>query len=113
MLRIKQLVFGEGLTLAGARRRLEEEHGDPPMVVGGRRRRARRYGAHAAAAGAIGLEAILAMLSRDASGPELQLVLAVGRRHDRARSGTVKRAMAEHTAKPATKSGAAKKRRAS
>lgn len=29
VLRIKQLVFVEGLTLAGARRRLEEEHGAP------------------------------------------------------------------------------------
>jgi hypothetical protein len=60
-----------------------------------------------------GLEAILAMLSRDVSGPELQLVspsAGVMTARDRA---TVKRAMAVHTAKPATKSGAAKKRRAS
>ena len=28
--RLKQLVFGEGLTIAGARRRLEEERGTPP-----------------------------------------------------------------------------------
>ena len=30
VLRIKQLVFVEGLTLAGARRKLEAEHGPPP-----------------------------------------------------------------------------------
>ena len=36
VLRIKQLVFEEGLTLSGARRRLEEEEDDhdrPPMLV--------------------------------------------------------------------------------
>lgn len=36
VLRIKQLVFEEGLTLSGARRRLEEEqdrHDSPPMLV--------------------------------------------------------------------------------
>ena len=111
--KIKQLVFGEGLTLAGARRRLEEEIGDPPPVAVAMedalgdlaRSKLRQVRA--------GLEAILAMLSRDASGPELQLVApsaGVMTARDRA---TVKRAMAEHTAKPATKSGGAKKRRAS
>ena len=35
VLRIKQLVFVEGLTLAGARRRLEEEIGEPPVVASG------------------------------------------------------------------------------
>jgi DNA-binding transcriptional MerR regulator len=37
VLRIKSLVFGEGLTLAGARRRLEEAadpDGPPPLMVG-------------------------------------------------------------------------------
>ena len=34
ILRIKQLVFGEGLTLAGARRRLEESTGAPAEVSG-------------------------------------------------------------------------------
>jgi hypothetical protein len=35
VLRIKSLVFGEGLTLAGARRRLEElaEESDEPVVM--------------------------------------------------------------------------------
>jgi DNA-binding transcriptional MerR regulator len=33
VLRIKQLVFGEGLTLAGARRRLEESPAPPPAAA--------------------------------------------------------------------------------
>ena len=113
VLRIKQLVFVEGLTLAGARRRLEEDIGDPPAIAVTvedalsdlARTRLRQVRS--------GLEAILALLSRDVSGPELQLVspsAGVMTARDRA---TVKRAMAEHTAKPATKSGGAKKRRAS
>ena len=43
VLRIKQLVFSEGLTLSGARRRLEEERAGQPRrraAVRGRRRRA-------------------------------------------------------------------------
>lgn len=113
VLRIKQLVFGEGLTLAGARRRLEEEIGDPPLVsvavedALGDLARAKLRQVRS------GLEAILAILSRDASGPELQLVApsaGVMTARDRA---TVKRAMAEHTVKSATKSGGTKKRRAS
>ena len=113
VLRIKQLVFVEGLTLAGARRRLEEEIGDPPPVAVAMedalgdlaRSKLRQVRA--------GLEAILTMLSRDVSGPELQLVApsaGVMTARDRA---AVKRAMAEHTTKPATKSVGAKKRRAS
>lgn len=76
VLRIKQLVFSEGLTLAGAKRRLEEAQEGPSMadiavsdaldeMVRARLKQVRR-----------GLEAILQLLSRDAlSGtPELQLV---------------------------------------
>jgi hypothetical protein len=60
-----------------------------------------------------GLEAIMAMLSRDA-GPELQLVAPTSGAMTARDRATVKRAMAEQTAsKPATKSSAAKKRRAS
>jgi len=33
VLRIRELVYGEGLTLAGARRRLEETAGDHPVVA--------------------------------------------------------------------------------
>jgi len=76
VLRIRQLVFNEGLTLAGARRRLEEE-AEPP-----------RSAASLAVEGAIGdlaksrlrgiragLEEILELLSRDArQANELQLV---------------------------------------
>ena len=86
VLRIKQLVFVEGLTLAGARRRLEEEIGEPPVVavamedaLGDLARSKLRQVRQ-------GLEAIMAMLSRDA-GPELQLVAPDVWGDDRAGSG--------------------------
>ena len=77
VLRIKQLVFGEGLTLAGARRRLEEEQEDPTtsavaiamddVLTDIARTRLREV--------RTGLEAILQMLNREASRqPELTLV---------------------------------------
>jgi DNA-binding transcriptional MerR regulator len=77
VLRIKQLVFGEGLTLAGARRRLEEERQEPGASVVAAavddvlsdiaRTKLREV--------RIGLEAILQILSRDAGRePELTLV---------------------------------------
>lgn len=83
VLQIKQLVFVEGLTLAGARRRLEEEHGSPSVaavsvddVLGNmaksRLREVRK-----------GLEAIMKLLAHDADGrdtPELQLVAPVPKR---------------------------------
>lgn len=80
VLRIKQLVFGEGLTLAGARRRLEEEQQEPLAVE------AELAGDepvdHAARTTLrevrTGLEAILQLLSRDAAGEsELTLVAPV------------------------------------
>jgi DNA-binding transcriptional MerR regulator len=79
VLRIKQMVFGEGLTLAGVRRRLEEEQddGEPSLaavavddVLDGMAR-SRLRGVRD------GLEAIKRLLERDANGrrePELQLV---------------------------------------
>ncbi|MEW6320286.1 MAG: MerR family transcriptional regulator [Acidobacteriota bacterium] len=91
VLRIKHLVFGEGLTLAGARRRLEEDAGgnaamvavDVDAVLGDvartRLREVRK-----------GLQSILELLDRDVPAaplPELQLVPpATGRR----RKGTGK-----------------------
>jgi DNA-binding transcriptional MerR regulator len=79
VLRIKQMVFGEGLTLSGARRRLEEEEqGTTPSVAaaavedvldGMARSKLRKVRS--------GLEAILEMLSRDTTSThamELQLV---------------------------------------
>jgi DNA-binding transcriptional MerR regulator len=79
VLRIKQMVFGEGLTLSGARRRLEEEEqGTVPSVAaaavedvldGMARSKLRKVRS--------GLEAILEMLSRDTTSThamELQLV---------------------------------------
>jgi DNA-binding transcriptional MerR regulator len=82
VLRIKQLVFVEGLTLAGARRRLEEEQEDPTTsavavavddvltdIARKKLREVRR-----------GLEAILQILSRDAGGQaELTLVAPAAR----------------------------------
>lgn len=77
VLRIKQLVFVEGLTLAGARRRLEEEQQEPSarpavtmmddVLTDLARTRLREV--------RTGLEAILQMLSRDnGRGTELTLV---------------------------------------
>jgi DNA-binding transcriptional MerR regulator len=77
VMRIKQLVFEEGLTLAGARRRLEEEQQGPNTsiaavavddVLGAMARRKLREVRS-------GLEAIMQILSRDVSQPgELTLV---------------------------------------
>src|SRR5688572_30068645 len=77
VLRIKQLVFGEGLTLAGARRRLEEEPRAPSVpavtvddALGDMARSNLRQVR-------TGLEAIMRLLSRGPDGssaPELQLV---------------------------------------
>jgi DNA-binding transcriptional MerR regulator len=74
VLLIKQLVYGEGLTLAGARRRLEEEEPSASVAAVGvddvldnmARQRLRRVRS--------GLEDILKLLARDAPGPELTLV---------------------------------------
>ena len=82
VLRIKELVFVEGLTLAGARRRLEEEQQGPRPSIAAeamdevlsemarkKLRDVRR-----------GLEAILQLLSHDADrAPELQLVAPASR----------------------------------
>ena len=77
VLRIKQLVFDEGLTLSGARRRLEEESGEDNgsgtavlvQEVFGDRVRDRLRSVRT------GLQSILEMLSRDVEHqPELQLV---------------------------------------
>ena len=77
VLRIKQLVFGEGLTLAGARRRLEEERQEATPspaeefvdeeLDGVARTKLREVRS--------GLKAIMEMLSRDAApAAELQLM---------------------------------------
>lgn len=77
VLRIKQLVFGEGLTLAGARRRLEEEPASLSLPVStvedalGDMARSRLRHVRS------GLESILRLLERDAAHAaplELQLV---------------------------------------
>ena len=74
VLRIKQLVFEEGLTLSGARRRLEEDGGERngaavlvQEVVGDRVREQLRQVKS-------GLQSILAMLSDDRVESELRLV---------------------------------------
>ena len=53
VLRIKQLVFEEGLTLSGARRRLEEDSGERNGASGPRPGSARRSRSRAAPAGEI------------------------------------------------------------
>lgn len=85
VLRIKQLVFVEGLTLAGARRRLEEDV-EPSVAAGAvadmldgmARSRLRQV--------RTGLEAIMRMLDRDRErrAPELQLVAPVAKRSPKA-----------------------------
>jgi DNA-binding transcriptional MerR regulator len=69
VLHIKHLVFGEGLTLAGARRRLEEQQDEPSIaavalddVLGGLARSRLREVRN-------GLEAIMKMLEKDAAPP--------------------------------------------
>jgi DNA-binding transcriptional MerR regulator len=114
VLRIRQLVFVEGLTLAGARRRLEEEQAEPSMaalsvddVLGdmakSRLRQVRT-----------GLEAILQLLSRDAAssrGPELQLVAPSGGDTSRTRRTASRNAAGE--TRTTAKGSAGKRSRAS
>ena len=84
VLRIKELVFGEGLTLAGARRRLDEEQREPStsavavafedVLDDFARTKLREV--------RTGLEAILQLVSRDdreTSVPELSLVAPASR----------------------------------
>jgi DNA-binding transcriptional MerR regulator len=117
VLRIKQLVFGEGLTLAGARRRLDEESQAPTSVAAiavhdalgdlarSRLRQIRR-----------GLEEILALVSRGGSRsvpPELELV-PPGEAPRRSRPATqpAQRAVKRSPSRPA-KGHRGKRRRAS
>lgn len=81
VLRIKQLVFGEGLTLAGVRRRLEEQNAEPSIaavalddVLGGMARTRLRHVRD-------GLEAIMKLLEKDTESrvPEVPKVPKVPR----------------------------------
>ena len=76
VLQIKQLVFSEGLTLAGARRRLEEAREGPSMASVAVSDALDEMARSRLKQVRMGLEAILQLLSRDslASAPELQLV---------------------------------------
>ena len=118
VLRIKQLVFGEGLTLAGARRRLEEEPRGPSVpattvedALGDMARSKLRQVR-------TGLEAIMRLLSRDAEqsgAPELQLVpppsgVPRARPRTASKSGV---ASSRRPSKTAAKSASGKRRRAS
>ena len=75
VLRIKQLVFNEGLTLSGARRRLEEEHDrrdGPPILVeevlgAGVREKLRNVRS--------GLQSILELLAKNGSAEQGELRL--------------------------------------
>jgi DNA-binding transcriptional MerR regulator len=79
VLQIKQLVFGEGLTLAGVRRRLEEENGSASIAavavddVLGDMARSRLREVRS------GLEAILKLLGSERDTTELQLVAPVAK----------------------------------
>ena len=74
VLRIKQLVFEEGLTLSGARRRLEEESDRetaPPLLVEevlGAKAREKLNNVRS------GLQSILQLLSKDEARTEIRLV---------------------------------------
>jgi DNA-binding transcriptional MerR regulator len=90
VLRIKQLVFDEGLTLAGARRRLEED-GEPSkasalaeeLVDHQMRERLRHVRA--------GLQGILELLSDDAAEePELRLVAPAAKKKPAAKAKSKK-----------------------
>lgn len=81
VLRIKQLVFGEGLTLAGARRRLEEEEEDGEQPASSAAASAMRDALDDLARTRLrqirsGLEEILAIVGPDRprGAPELRLV---------------------------------------
>ena len=118
VLRIKQLVFGEGLTLAGARRRLEEDPRGPSVpamtvddALGDMARSKLRQVR-------TGLEAIMRLLSRDAnrSGPpDLQLVPppAVAPRARPRAGAKASVAASRRSSKSAGKSASGKRRRAS
>jgi DNA-binding transcriptional MerR regulator len=115
VLRIKQLVFGEGLTLAGARRRLEEEPRGPSVPAAtvddalGDMARSRLRQVRT------GLEAIMRLLSRDngrGETPELQLVAPSMPLRSRTRVAP-KSAPSRRSSKASTKSSSGKRRRAS
>lgn len=78
VLRIKQLILEEGLTLSGARRRLEEDRDRKDSNNGKAALVEEVFGDHARAKLKVvkdGLESILQMLSKDAeTQPELRLV---------------------------------------
>jgi DNA-binding transcriptional MerR regulator len=116
VLRIKQLVFVEGLTLAGARRRLEEEPRAPSVpattvddALGDMARTRLRQVR-------TGLEAIMRLLSRDGGQsdmPELQLVSPSVALRARARVASKRAAAPRRSSKGSAKTGSGKRRRAS
>lgn len=113
VLRIKQLVFGEGLTLAGARRRLEEEdaNDEPAASVGALAVHDAFDGLARARLREIrsGLEAILAIVGREARVPDLELVPPGERSPGRARTPAGRGTPTKSTSK-AAKSGSKRRR---
>jgi DNA-binding transcriptional MerR regulator len=113
VLRIRQMVFVEGLTLAGARRRLEEEQAEPSIAaiavedVLGDMARSRLREVR------MGLEAIMQLLDRNAAGhtPELQLVSPSAETSSRGAARNASAAGSE--SRSAAKVGAGKRRKAS
>jgi DNA-binding transcriptional MerR regulator len=116
VLRIKQLVFGEGLTLAGARRRLEEEPRGPSVpaatvddALGDMARSRLRHVR-------TGLEAIMRLLSRDSGQmetPELQLVAPSMPMRSRTRMASKSAPASRRSSKGSAKATSSKRRRAS
>ena len=116
VLRIKQLVFGEGLTLAGARRRLEEEPRDPSVPAAtvddalGDMARTRLRQVRS------GLEAIMRLLNRDnrlVEPQELQLVAPSMPMRTRARVTPKSAPASRRPSKGSAKTTSGKRRRAS
>jgi DNA-binding transcriptional MerR regulator len=115
VLRIKQLVFVEGLTLAGARRRLEEDASEPSpaaIVVGDVLGDLARTKLRLVRSG---LEDILQLLSRNTGrAPELQLVAPTpAARRPREKAAKLAGMAERVVASPAVRKPSAKKRRAS
>jgi len=113
VLRIKQLVFSEGLTLAGARRRLEEDDEGPSVAsvavadaLGEMARTKLRLGRS-------GLEAILELLSRDAADASGELQLIAPTAAVAARGGAKRSAPAARGSKGAAKASSGKRSRVS
>ncbi len=76
VLRIRELVYGEGLTLAGARRRLEETVDETPASSGEEYSLVDEQTRQRLRSVRDGLQGVLALLERPAAGAHFELVAA-------------------------------------